>query len=237
MENSKTCSKCRQIKPLDLFRKDSRLKSGYGSQCKSCKYEQTKAWVNQNLDRKYAINKKWADVNKSKKQAATKKWAIANKSYLADKNKKYRAVKKVELRAYAKNYRDSHKLEIAKSNKAWRIANSERKKRMDELWWRSNPKKVRTRNANRRARKLAASNFVVTEKDVKRIMAKPCAYCGNKSEHLDHVLPLFLGGSHSIGNLVGACRHCNLSKGKKLLSVWRYESLAILLIARNVAER
>lgn len=48
-----------------------------------------------------------------------------------------------------------------------------------------------------------------------------CVYCGtaltterNKpnSYHADHVLPVALGGSDDIGNLVPSCRTCNLNK-------------------------
>lgn len=40
-----------------------------------------------------------------------------------------------------------------------------------------------------------------------------CVYCGDSPEHVDHFVPLTLGGSHSIGNLVPACSGCNLRKG------------------------
>lgn len=40
----------------------------------------------------------------------------------------------------------------------------------------------------------------------------PCAYCGGKGEHNDHVFPLAKGGSDHWWNLVRACAPCNKSK-------------------------
>jgi 5-methylcytosine-specific restriction protein A len=48
-----------------------------------------------------------------------------------------------------------------------------------------------------------------------------CVYCGRHGRRLlltiDHVFPVALGGTNDIGNLVTACRPCNLTKGARLL--------------------
>jgi hypothetical protein len=46
-----------------------------------------------------------------------------------------------------------------------------------------------------------------------------CRYCGRrvKSFHLDHVVPVSMGGSNDTSNLVVACSPCNLRKGA---SIW-----------------
>jgi 5-methylcytosine-specific restriction endonuclease McrA len=222
MDEYKTCSKCSQTKPLTLFRKDKRLKSGYGSQCKACKYQQSQDWVNRNTQRKYAINAKYKSNNKDKVAAMKKSWQLANRDYLLEKGKLYREANKERLREQSKQWRLKNKDRVALTNKLYRQNNAERKKANDDAWWRNNPDKVKARNAARRARKKAASTYLVTEKDIRKIMSKPCFYCGHTSSHLDHVLPLIKGGQHSVGNLVAACQTCNLSKGRKLLSEWRF---------------
>jgi hypothetical protein len=55
--------------------------------------------------------------------------------------------------------------------------------------------------------------------------AKFCAYCLDRFESsndktADHVEPLYLGGSHSMDNIVIACLSCNSSKGRKRLLHW-----------------
>lgn len=56
---------------------------------------------------------------------------------------------------------------------------------------------------------------------VERRMAEQrgrCAFCGKKikgTPHLDHIVPLSLGGLHDDSNLQMLCAFCNLSKGDK----------------------
>lgn len=49
-----------------------------------------------------------------------------------------------------------------------------------------------------------------------------CAYCGRGGRNLlltiDHIFPVSLGGTNEIGNLVTACRACNMSKGAKVMN-------------------
>lgn len=49
-----------------------------------------------------------------------------------------------------------------------------------------------------------------------------CAYCQTTEGpfHLDHKLPVSLGGTNDIANLTVACNECNLSKGAKPLDAW-----------------
>ena len=48
-----------------------------------------------------------------------------------------------------------------------------------------------------------------------------CVYCGATADtaelHLDHVIPICKGGTNDIGNLVTACKDCNVGKGGRLL--------------------
>jgi 5-methylcytosine-specific restriction endonuclease McrA len=50
---------------------------------------------------------------------------------------------------------------------------------------------------------------------------RDCAYCMNAATTVDHVVPLFRGGTNFEGNLAPACRQCNASKGRWLLVEWR----------------
>lgn len=53
-----------------------------------------------------------------------------------------------------------------------------------------------------RLRVLARDNYI-------------CAYCGNRANEADHIIPKVKGGDDSMENLVAACRECNNRKGKK----------------------
>lgn len=50
-----------------------------------------------------------------------------------------------------------------------------------------------------------------------------CQYCHARGVELecDHVIPISLGGTNEMGNLVTACRDCNRSKRAKALEEWK----------------
>ena len=80
----------------------------------------------------------------------------------------------------------------------------------------------------RRAERIArASDGSVTPEALGAAFAeaKFCAYCMERFESsnektADHVEPLYLGGAHSMDNIVIACLSCNSSKGRKRLLNW-----------------
>ena len=49
-----------------------------------------------------------------------------------------------------------------------------------------------------------------------------CRYCATKDGpfHLDHVVPVYLGGAHTLNNLVVACGPCNMAKGATAPEEW-----------------
>lgn len=81
------------------------------------------------------------------------------------------------------------------------------------------PEKEKTKNHNYRAKKKY--NGGVLSKDIipkLRLLQKTrCACCGSKFVrfHLDHIVPLSVGGMNSDDNVQLLCQTCNLQKGKK----------------------
>ena len=53
------------------------------------------------------------------------------------------------------------------------------------------------------------------------LLAGGCAYCGAMATQVDHVLPLSRGGTDDRGNLVPACRFCNMEKLDFTPEEWR----------------
>lgn len=86
----------------------------------------------------------------------------------------------------------------------------------------ANPEKLSEQYHRRRARKNQNGVFVVSTKEIKRIYASPCIYCGSTAGiTLEHIIPISRGGRHSIGNLAPACSPCNTSKHNKLITEWK----------------
>jgi hypothetical protein len=86
-----------------------------------------------------------------------------------------------------------------------------------ESWWKDIPSSAKAAAANAQTR--GADVYVVTTKDIRRLLAEPCR-CGERSTTLDHIIPVIRGGRHSVGNLVGMCFRCNSSKSTRLHIEW-----------------
>jgi len=119
--------------------------------------------------------------------------------------------------------------------KEWRAANPERKRANDASWIERNPERKRANDAryyrknkqqwrvygeNRRARERASPGIVSKDivQKLLRLQRGKCACCKKplgSNYHLDHVLPLILGGRHEDVNLQLLRARCNLQKNRK----------------------
>lgn len=79
-----------------------------------------------------------------------------------------------------------------------------------------------------KVRRLRAPAFIVTERDLSRLLLRQqgrCYICDaallGRGE-IEHIIPLSRGGRHSIGNIAWACRACNARKLDRFLAEVRY---------------
>lgn len=102
---------------------------------------------------------------------------------------------------------------------------------LSKKWKKANPDLVSIYGRNdrhRRRQHLKQSNYLITPKEINKILANNCFYCESKgSMTLDHVVPISRNGLHKIGNLVAACKSCNSSKGNKTIMEWKMRKLFI----------
>jgi 5-methylcytosine-specific restriction endonuclease McrA len=248
MNDYKTCPKCGQTKTFSDFYRCKSKKDGFRSHCKLCvsqaakqkridnpEEERAKAkafreanpekvagymrtYKNKNPDKVKArateyyannkdkildYNKQWAKDNPDKVKQKYNKWASKNPDKIAARKKRHyeRNADKIKARSLRNYYANP---ELAKRNRA--------------AWFAANPQKRFEMRVKRR--NYLAGHWQVTSKEINKLYAQPCFYCGQPSAHIDHVVPLSRGGEHRIGNLVGACAKCNLSKHDKFIVEW-----------------
>lgn len=75
--------------------------------------------------------------------------------------------------------------------------------------------RVRAKGNNRRA---APGSFTAADiREIRKAQGNRCYICGKKLKkfHVDHFIPIALGGTNDPGNLRLACPRCNLSKSAK----------------------
>jgi 5-methylcytosine-specific restriction endonuclease McrA len=165
--------------------------------CTACTLERTDKWAAENLEIKLEFARDWRKRN-----------PIYGKQWLKDHpDAKRRAARK------------------------WYLANAERAVRVAMAWGKRNPEKRRAAVRNYEARREGAAGSHTAEQilDLLDFQGWKCAghHCNasliNK-RHIDHIMPLILGGSNYIWNLQALCPTCNCSKNGKHPIAWAAEN-------------
>lgn len=196
------------------------------------------------LEAKRRYAKKNADVLKEKQRVMREQ----NREKLRLRQREYRKNNPEAIKACSLRNRNKPeaKKRIKERSQAYYIKNRERilergkdycrknrakVARFKRRYLDTNPHKIREYNYARRS-KLRDSTLKSDRekanqlvKDWRQTDSLECAYCGcaltRSNFQVDHIVPIVKGGTHSVQNIVVACRSCNSSKGAKLLfSEW-----------------
>ena len=172
-------------------------------------------WQNANKKRHAATTKLWAEANKERKRRTNLLWRQANKERIKRVDGKWKAENRAKTRAWTRRWREQ--------NPGASSASSGR-------WAKAHPEYMRARAQARRAMKLDQLGCV--SGDIEQIILKRqgnrCAapWCmkellARSDWHLDHIMPLSLGGLHGDSNLQILCCNCNCSKNAQHPNEWQ----------------
>lgn len=199
----KICPKCKAEKPFDCFARSSKRPDGLQYKCREC---HAKEYL-QKIDHIKARQKNWYQENIEK---LSKKWIA------------YGAENKEKINKKSREWYKKNKSRVSENGKAWRVANPD-------------AKAAACRN-RRRIKYMAEGTHSAS--DIRTIFDNQrglCANCktklfksGTKKYHVDHIMPLKLGGSNWPANLQCLCPSCNLSKGAKHPDDWAAENGRLL---------
>jgi hypothetical protein len=199
MDNSKTCPKCRQTKPLHEWGKNKSKKDGLSSECKSCHASDVAKWRKANPEEQKRRSRAQHDKNKEKSNEARRANYRANE----DRERKQR-----------KSYYEKTAEKQKQSSKEWRI---------------NNPEKARSQGRRIRAMRASVYTEDYSTDQVLERWGINCHLCGlpidllaPRSTHakgwelglqLDHVIPLSSGGPDTLENVKPSHGKCNIAKG------------------------
>lgn len=198
---TKTCKKCGQDRPLEVFGPERRARDGLAYWCRECKAT---------LQR--SINRRNGKAERPKRtpgliEVGLKECLNCRQVFRLDELPK--TTRGLEGRSA---YCDPcHRV---------RFHNREVAVRATRQYRATNPgytARNRAYSQRRRAMKQAADDGdVTTDFMVALYSYDQCVYCGavtpESDRTVDHVIPLARGGRHARANLVMACRTCNVSK-------------------------
>jgi 5-methylcytosine-specific restriction endonuclease McrA len=122
----------------------------------------------------------------------------------------------------SKSYRQHKAKNLARSQR-WAEANRDRTRSASKLFYERHLEAERLRNAEKSRRRNAAIQLGdrVDYAAIVRDSLGICAICDEpviyEPAHIDHIVPLARGGTHTSNNLQFTHARCNLAKGAKLL--------------------
>lgn len=159
-----------------------------------------------------------ANVEDEKAKAAV--WRAANPEKLKATKAAYCAANGNRLKAANAAWRAANIDKLKEYDVAYRAANTAKIKARKAAYLAANPEAIRVKNQNRRALKKAVGGKLskgLADKLLKLQKGK-CACCGEPlgdDYHLDHIMPLALGGSNTDDNMQLLRQRCNLQKHSK----------------------
>ena len=213
----KKCSKCGELKPLEMFSKNSQSKDGLRSECKECnkKYnaeqkEKRKEWWQKYKETHKEDIEKYRAEHAEEHKVKSREYYYGHKEECNERSRKYHSAHKEEAKEKMSKYRAEHKDEL--KNKKAEYYKTERGKATHKA----------STQKRRAAKAQNGGSFSADEWEALcGLFDNKCAYCGDSNElTADHIVPLSKGGTNNIANILPACKKCNSSKHAKGLTEW-----------------
>ena len=159
---------------------------------------------------------------------------LRNKSYAGVKEK-YAKENPDKVKESKRRWHERNRDDVNRKHRERKRLNPERYKEENRKWWADNRDKAREYGHKRRsAMKGAGGSFKA--QDIKKIMdmqrgrcAEPMCRVDVRNEyHIDHIMPVKLGGSSYPSNLQILCPRCNSRKSAKHPIDWARENGRLL---------
>ena len=165
-----------------------------------------------------AYDRAWRAARKEQLRLYNRAYREANKEHLQHLHHLYYQANKEQLDAKSKERYATKKAVIIAHNALYRASHLKEKHAYDTQWRKANPDKRMASQRRRRAMKAGAPLNDLTHAqwlEIQEAQDHRCHYCGQRCKGRltqDHILPLVKGGSHTLHNVIGACRTCNVKK-------------------------
>jgi 5-methylcytosine-specific restriction endonuclease McrA len=194
-----------------------RNKSG---DCKPCGKIRAVAYRSANIEKIKAKKLIYRAINIEKIKAKDIAYRTKNVEQLKVKSADYYAANRQKLDAANLSWAKANPEKIKAISKTYRIANRVAMNAAIAAWRIANPKTVRIHKQNRRARKLKNGGILSKGLAAKlfKLQQGKCPCCHQPlgdDYHLDHIVPLALGGSNTDDNMQLLTATCNLQKNAK----------------------
>lgn len=172
--------------------------------------------------------RKWRELNRANESRQQRNYYEANKNNFAERHRKYREANREKETERQRKWAEANPERVAERSRKYYETNKEKVAERSRNWYKANPDKANVKTQNRRA-KIKGNGGKLSADIVQTLLTKQnnkCACCGKSLKHgyhLDHVMPLALGGVNDDSNVQLLTPKCNLSKGAKHPDDWAKE--------------
>jgi 5-methylcytosine-specific restriction endonuclease McrA len=158
--------------------------------------------------------------NAVREKARHAQYRLANSEKISKSGFIYRSKNSDALKAQGAIYRNENRQKVRAASAKNYVENREKVLQANKSWCRKNQEKRQAYSQNRHAKKRASktrlSNDIIQK--LLRLQKGKCACCGKLlggKYHLDHIVPIALGGLHEDRNMQLLTPTCNLQKHAK----------------------
>lgn len=206
----KTCSRCREEKPLDQFGKSRRRKDGLNVYCLPCAREVSRksaaknpqkardrgrAWYVANRERRLAMGRAWAQANPEQRRAISKRWREANPEKQLAACRNWYANNREAALASDKRAREANLEKFLERERASYARHAEKRRAKSDRWRAANPERVTYHAASRRSALAKRTPPWLTHEHYEQMRAFfwhawLLREQTGEVHHVDHIVPL-----------------------------------------------
>lgn len=224
MENIETqkCMRCGRELPAteEYFKYTNKKKVRFKSWCKECEKEYQKAYREQHREKHKEYMKNYYKENKEELYEKEKIRRENNREEYLNYHRNYYKENKEKLDLDAKKYREEHKEEINVYHKNYRKEHEKEKR----TYFFNRAAKDRYINEECEFHHITTEEFL----SIYEFFDNKCAYSGEElakgNRSIDHIIPLDMGGTNELWNLVPCHIRYNASKCNKTMEEWYVNS-------------
>lgn len=210
--STKCCARCGTEKSTEEFCRQPLSRDGLHSWCRRCNADSCRAYRRANPDKSKTTVKVYRDAHSDKAKVTSAQWRLDNPD---------------RAKANRDAWATAHSDRLKEADTAWRLANKEHLAAKKAAWRSTNKEHAASNDRNRRAR-LRGAEGRHTSAEIKTLAIQQKYRCANPTcrrsiknkWHVDHIMPLILGGTNWIRNIQLLCPFCNISKHAKHPIIW-----------------
>ena len=189
-------------------------------ECKPCKNATNAAWRLANPEKVKATSAAWTKANLEKVRATSAAWRSANPEKSKASSATWQEANPEKVKALQSEYRENNPVKRKLDNANWRKANSSRERANKIEWLKANPEAKRIYTQNRAAKKrenggTLSMNLAAKLFELQQGMCPCCNQPLGDNYHMDHIMPISLGGPNIDSNIQLLKQQCNLQKSSQ----------------------